>query len=127
MFLLPLFGMITTIKMKQIIFILFAIIIIGCNRNHKTSDLLGTWNCVSSTNIETEEILLPEDDDMLIAEFRPDSLYLNTEEVYGWEIKGDSILLDGVAYVYIKELTPSSLTVEIDFIGELRLTFIKIK
>ena len=123
----------------SLIFILFAIIIIGCNSNHKTSDLLGTWDCVSSTDIKTGEILLPKDGDRLIVEFRPDSLkipgisvdsHFITKEVYGWEIKGDTISIEGpnwLSSLIIKELTPSSLTVEIDFVGEQRLTFRKIK
>ncbi len=122
--------------MKQIIFILFAITIIGCNSNHKTGDLLGTWDCISSTDIKTEEISLPEGDESLIVEFRRDSFIIPsllidslfiTKNSYGWKIKGDSILIEGLGSVYIKELTPSSLTVEMDFSGEQRLTFRKIK
>ena len=113
--------------MKRLIFILFSIIIVGCNNNYKKSDLLGTWDCISITDIETGEISIPEDEDTFIAEFRSDSLYLSTEEVYAWQIKGDSIFLNGDLSVCIKELTPSSLTVELDVFGEQRLTFKKIK
>lgn len=113
--------------MKRLIFILFSIIIVGCSNNYKKSDLLGNWDCISITDVETGEISLPEGDDKFLAEFRSDSLYLSTEEVYAWHIKGDSIFLNEGLSVFIKELTPSSLTVELDIFGEQRLKFKKIK
>ena len=85
----------TTINMKQIIFILLAFIILSCNQNHKKDDLLGIWDVVSSTDIETGEVELSEKE---FVEFKSDSLYLisdlETVEVFAWQIKGDSIFLD---------------------------------
>jgi len=113
--------------MKQLIFILFAFIIAGCNQNYKKGDLLGTWDVVSSTDIETGEISLPESDDEAFVEFKSDSLYLGLDIVFAWRIKGDSIFLDELGSVFIKELTSTRLTVEYDFFGSERLTFRKIK
>ena len=113
--------------MKQIIFILFAFIILSCNQNHEKGDLLGTWDFISATDIETGEVELPEGDDKGFVEFRLDSLYLSWDDVYTWQIKGDSILIDGLASVYIKEMTSNRLTVEYDFFGAQRLTLSKRK
>jgi len=110
--------------MKQLIFILFSFIILSCNQNHKKDDLLGTWDFVSSTDIETGEITLPESDDAEFVEFKSDSLYLSSDIVFAWQIKGDSIFLDEFGSVYIKELTGDKLIVEYDFFfGEARVTF----
>lgn len=111
--------------MKQIIFILFVFIILGCNHNVKKSDLLGTWGVVSITDIETWEVELPESDDAEFVEFKSDSLYLSSDKVFVWRIKGDSIFLDEFGSVYIKELTADKLIVEYDFFGKTRLTLKK--
>jgi len=113
--------------MKQIIFILSAFIILGCNQNYKKDDLLGTWDIVSSTDIETGEVSLPESDDAEFVEFKSDSLYLGSDIVYAWRIKGDSIFLDEDGSVYIKELTTNNLTVEYDFLGKIQLVLNKRK
>jgi len=113
--------------MKQIIFILFAFIILSCNQNHKKDHLLGTWDVVSSTDIETGEISLPESDDAEFVEFKSDSLYLGSDIVFAWRIKGDSIFLDELGSVYVKELTPVKLIVEYDFLGKVQLTLKKRK
>ena len=114
--------------MKQIIFILLAFIILSCNQNHKKDDLLGIWDVVSSTDIETGEVELSEKE---FVEFKSDSLYLisdlETVEVFAWQIKGDSIFLDESGSAYIKELTNDNLTVEYDFFGKIQLTLKKRK
>ena len=113
--------------MKQIILILFAFIVLGCNQDHQKNDLLGTWDFVSTIDLETGEVELPEGDDKQFVEIRSDSLYLSWDDVYPWQIKGDSILIDDLPSVYIKELTSNTLTVEYDFLGVQRLTLRKRK
>ena len=118
--------------MKKLIFILFAFIILGCNQNFKKKgDLLGTWDVVSSTDIESGEVELPESDNLVFVEFKSDSLYLISDfevnQVFAWQIEGDSIFLDEDLSVYIKELTTNNLTVEYDFFGKIQLTLKKRK
>ena len=114
--------------MKKLIFILFAFIILGCNQNFKKKgDLLGTWDVVSSTDIETGEIELPESDNLEFVEFKSDSLYFGSDIVFAWRIEGDSIFLDEDGSVYIKELTVNNLTVEYDFFGKIQLVLNKRK
>ena len=114
--------------MKRIIFLIVTIILLGCNQSHKTSDLVGTWDVVSSTDIENGEISFPDDDDEGYIEFTPDSLFIGEDrEAFAWEIKGDSILLKDFGFVYIKEFTLDKLIVEYDFLGETQLKLKKRK
>ena len=114
--------------MKQIIFISLACIIMGCSQSHRTEHLLGIWDAVSSKDIDSEEVY-PEEE--TIVEFKPDSLYLINESdtflTSGWNIKGDSILLDDSFSVYIIALTNDKLIVEYDFLGKTQLTLKKRK
>lgn len=81
--------------MKQTIFFLFVFVAVSCSQNQQQDNLLGTWNIVSSTDIETGEVDLPEE--KLLVNFKSDSLYLNEDlgsgKVFAWKIKGDSIFL----------------------------------
>lgn len=113
--------------MKQLIFLLFTFLLLGCNQNYTKGDLLGTWDVVSSTDIETGEVELAESDNVDFAVFKSDSLYLNSDIVFAWQIKGDSIFLDENGSVYIKELTADELIVEYDFLGKIRLKLKKRK
>ncbi len=47
----------------RIIILLSAIILLGCKHNYKKRDLLGTWDVVSSIDIESGEITFLEEDD----------------------------------------------------------------
>jgi hypothetical protein len=118
--------------MKKLIFILFAFIILGCNQNFKKKgDLLGTWGVVSSTDVESGEVELPESDNLVFVEFKTDSLYLisnfEVDQVFAWRIEGDSIFLKEGGSAYIKELTNDELIVEYDFLGKIQLTLKKRK
>ena len=118
--------------MTRLTFLLFVIIVLGCKPNDEKSDLiLGTWDCVSALDMETQEILLPENDEKLFAEFKIDSLYLSDKDgyidwrIYAWHIKEDSLFLDGLGSIYIKELSKNNLIVEHELFGKQRLEFIK--
>jgi hypothetical protein len=63
--------------MKQIIFILLALILLSCNQNHKKDDLLGIWDVVSSTDIETGEVELSEKHGLTLSFIRIVKLSLN--------------------------------------------------
>jgi len=93
-------------------------LIISCTKNYKKSDLLGTWETVSLTDIETGDIELPESDDDMLIEIKIDSIYLHRNDAYSWQIKGDSILINEIPSVYIKKLTKNELIVEYDFFGK---------
>ena len=114
--------------MKQIIFILLTFIILSCKQNHKKDDLLGIWDVVSSTDIETGEVELSVKE---YVEFKSDSVYLisdfGSDKVFAWRIEGDSIFLDEDSSGYIKELTANNLTVEYDFFGKTQLVLNKRK
>ena len=121
--------------MKRLTSLLFAILVFGCNTNHEKSELImGTWDCISVFDFETQEISRAPSGEKFIAEFKSDSLYLrsidsNTEydvDIYAWKIKEDSLFLDELGSIYIKELSKNSLIVEHELFGKQRLTFIKI-
>lgn len=117
--------------MKQVIIILFAIIISEGNQKYKKSDLIGAWEAVSITELETGEIELLEDEfDKFVVEVRLDSIYLYEDDVYAWKIEGDSIIVDWASF-YIKELTSNNLTLVqyVYFFGEEKeeIKFKKIK
>ncbi|WP_027138025.1 hypothetical protein [Gaetbulibacter saemankumensis] len=111
--------------MKQILSFLLVFTIIGCNSNYKKGDLLGTWELVSLIDIETGDVEWEKIDKSEFVLFRSDSLYLisdtNSDKVFAWQIMGDSIVLDEMGSVYIKELTVDKLIVEYDFFGMTRL------
>lgn len=118
--------------MKKLIFVLFAFIILGCNQNFKNKGhLIGTWDVLSSTYMESGKIEFPENDNLVFVEFKTDSLYLisnfEVEQVFAWRIEGDSIFLKDFGSIYIKELTKNELIVEYDFLGKIQLTLKKRK
>ena len=120
--------------MKNIILILFSIVMIGCSRNYEKSDFLGSWNCISSIDLETNDLTILDGEEQLMVEFGTDSLYLFDysgmsilDDKYAWQIKGDSILINGLGSFYIKELNANSLTVEFNIIDKTRMTLEKIK
>ncbi len=123
--------LISGITMKHILGILLACAILGCTQNHKKKALLGNWYFVSSTDMETGAVELPEQDNVEFVRFGPDSLYLmsqsDTINYFAWRIKGDSILLNEFGAVYIKALTKDQLIVEYDFFGMMRLELTKRK
>lgn len=106
--------------MKKLIFVLIAFMILGCNQNlKKKGDLLGRWDWVSSTDIETGEVDLFDGDSLEFVEIKSDTIYLmlglDIDAVYPWRIEGDSIFLDDdYMSFYIKELTKNELVVEYD-------------
>ena len=110
--------------MIQKISLLLALIILVCNQNHKKDDLLGIWDGVSTTDIETGAELLESDNTDYVV-FKSDSLYLisdsSSDMVFAWEVKDNSIFLDELGSVYIKELTADKLIVEFDFLNKIRL------
>lgn len=81
--------------------------------------------------METQEILLSEKDEKFFAEFKIDSLYLSDKDghidwrIYAWQIKEDSLFLDGLGSIYIKELSKNNLIVEHELFGKQHLKFIK--
>jgi len=102
---------------------MFALMILGCNQNLKKNfDIIGTWDVVSTTNIETGEVLLPESNHKDFVEFKSDSLYLSSGEVFAWSIEGDSIFLEKSGAAYIKTLTKKELIVEYNFLSKIQLT-----
>lgn len=122
--------------MKQLFYILLTVILLSCSNKPKASDLLGTWDCISSTNVETGEVSLPEDYERFMVHFTKDSvtfprspedssIMLNNS--FSWKIKGDSIVIDNLISVYIKQLTKTNLSVVYDFLGEQQLNFKKIE
>ena len=71
-----------THKMKRLTSLLFAILVFGCNTNHEKSELImGTWDCISVFDFETQEISRPPSGEKLIVEFKsdgfPDVIILN--------------------------------------------------
>lgn len=112
--------------MKQIVFILLTLLILGCSQNRTAQKLLGTWELVYVKNIETGELEFPNEyDDLVFLTVNSDSIYLDTFDRYGYEIKGDSILLNEYYSVYIKNLTNQELIVEFDFFNVTQLKFKK--
>ena len=111
---------------------MFAFIILGCNQNLKKDDLMGTWDVVSETDIETGKVRFPESDELFFVEFKSDSLYLSPDlsasaDNVAWRIEGDSIFInDDEDAVYITELTDNELTVEYGFLSK-RKYLVKLK
>jgi len=110
-------------------------IVLGCSPNSEKIDIIGTWDCVSVFDFETQEISRPPNGEKLIAEFKSDSLYLRSidndieydEEIYAWEIRGDSIFFDDFYSGYIRELTTESLIIDVDIFDIKRISLIRIK
>lgn len=111
--------------MKQLTLILFTIMLFGCSHKHKKVDLMGTWDLVSVTDIETGEVEFPELGKTDFVQVSLDSVYLSWGDTYSWKIEGDSIFIDGLVSVYIKDLTLDELVVEYDFFGEQQVKFNK--
>ena len=111
--------------MKQIIFILCVTVILVCSHQHKKAEFIGIWDLVSVTDIKTGEVEFPEDDDKEFVQVNSDSIYLSWDDTYSWTIVGDSILIDGLISVYIKELNANELVVEYEFFGGQRVNLIK--
>ncbi|WP_242156864.1 lipocalin family protein [Aestuariivivens sediminis] len=125
--------------MKQIIFILLAFILIGCEQNHKKNYLLGTWEFVSGTDMETGEVKFLENDEKFIIVFKSDSVYeyddpssfyddSSPDEVYAWTIKNDSLFYGNWEGVYVKELTKVKLVLDVfgGFLGDWRIEYKRI-
>ncbi len=87
----------------------------------KKETLIGTWEVVYATEIETGENNWPEDDQKHVVVFKPDSVYVDSHIEYAWSIEGDSIVLDKYNAVYIKKLTKNELIVIYEFFGEIEL------
>jgi len=108
--------------MRKLLFILFVFIILGCNQNLKKKGLLlGTWDVVSETDIETGKVRFPESDDLWFVEFKSDSIYVssNPNEGAAWRIEGDSIFIDDDKVpFYIKELSQNTLIAEYGFLSK---------
>jgi hypothetical protein len=111
-------------------------IVLGCSPNSEKIDIIGTWNCVSVFDFETQEISRPPIGEKLIVEFKSDSLYLRSvidnnteydEEIYAWLIKGDSIFFDDFYSGYIRELTTESLIVDVYIFDVKRFSLMRIK
>lgn len=117
--------------MKQLIFYPLAFILLSCAQNFKKDDLLGIWDVVSSTDIETRKVELSENGNKEYVEFKSDSLYLfsdlDSDTVFAWHIEGDSIFLDESSSVYIKKFTKNELIVEYDFLDKIQLKLKKRK
>lgn len=113
--------------MKQIVFIFFAFILVGCNNYYKKSDLLGTWDAVAVTDVETGQKTFLEDDEILNVVATLDSLYFSEfMGVCAWQIEGDTILNvwetkgDTIPYV-IKEISPNKIIIEYAFFNKMLL------
>ena len=71
-------------------------------------------------NIKLDTIKIVQNENIVI-----DS---NTEydvDIYAWQIKEDSLFLDGLGSISIKELSKNNLIVEHEIFGKQRLEFIK--
>ena len=92
-------------------------------------ELIGLWDCTSVLDMESNEISLPEGEEKFTVTITSDSIILpdTGKEKYTWEIRGDSLVITDLITVYIKELKPTALIVEYDFLGHTQLTFKKIK
>ena len=102
--------------MKQIIIVICAVIISGCATKYKKRDLIGKWEEVSITNMETGEVEIREGEpDRILVLLTMDSLYTISEHYnfypddhihekgISWEVIGDSIFVDWMSF-FIKEL-----------------------
>lgn len=97
--------------MKRVTVFLFVMIMFGCNQDYKKDDLIGIWEAVSVTDLQTGEVGLPEVDfDRLIVNVKLDSIYESEGDAYSWQIRGDSILVSWFSF-YIKDVSPKYLTV----------------
>lgn len=115
--------------MKKL-FYLFGVLtlLIGCNQKYNKSEFKGTWDLVSSMNVESGEVELSKIEDKVFVEIQSDSLYLGysgSEDACAWHIEGDSLILEEFVSVYIKNLTSDTLKVEYDLLGKVQLTFKK--
>ncbi len=119
-------GTLIIIKMKKLIIILFAIAISSCNQKFKKADFLGTWEIVSTTDSETGVVDKLEEEYRFLVDVKLDSLYKD-DEVYAWEIIGDSIFVDEWPF-YIKEVTGNKVIVEEEYFfggGKYLIEFIR--
>jgi hypothetical protein len=87
------------------------------NRKYEKFDLLGTWEMISETDLETGEVYWHQDDDdeKFLVDIRFDSLSPSEDDVYAWEIKKDSIMVyvnDWPWSFYIRELSGKKLFIE---------------
>ncbi len=106
-------------KNSLLLFVLF--IVVSCNRTADKTELPGTWDMVSVTDLETGEVTLPPEGEEAYFEITADSIFSTEGDAYAWQLEGDSIILDKVGSVFIAELTSNDLTVEFDFFGMTRL------
>ena len=115
--------------MKKVVFVFSIFLIISCSHQIEKKDLIGLWDCTSALDMESNEISLPEGEEKFIVTITSDSIIIPETgiEKYIWKIKGDSLVITNLITVYIKELKPTALIVEYDFLGHTQLTFKKIK
>lgn len=113
--------------MKHWCYFLPAFILLSCQQPFEKDDLLGTWDIVSATDLETGEEELPPPDEAYFVEIRTDSIYTQDGWAGAWELEGDSIRIDGIGSVFIKKLTSTDLTVEHSIYMAYRLTLRKRK
>jgi len=115
--------------MKKVFFVFNLFLIISCSHQIDKENLIGLWDCTSALDMESNEISLPEGEEKFIVTITSDSIIIPETgiEKYTWKIKGDSLVITNLITVYIKELKPTALIVEYDFLGHTQLTFKKIK
>ncbi len=99
---------------------------LSCNSK---SNLVGTWEAVSSLDMDSGEISTAEDgEESLIIEIRSDSLKYDGD-FYAWELRNDTMIIHEfyVDCILIKEVTPTTLVFEFDFMYVGQVTCKKIK
>ena len=115
--------------MRKVFIAIFILSMVACTNQIDKENLIGLWDCTSVLDIESNEISLPEGEEKFIVTITSDSIIIPETgiEKYTWKIKGDSLVITDLITVYIKELKPTALIVEYDFLGHTQLTFKKIK
>ena len=115
--------------MRKVFIAICILSMAACTNKIEKKELIGLWDCTSALDMESNEISLPEGEEKFIVTITSDSIIIpdTGKEKYTWEIKGDSLVITDLITVYIKELKPTALIVEYDFLGHTQLTFKKIK
>ncbi len=110
---------------KNIFLFLLATTLLGCRPHYEKSDFLGTWDLLTSKNVETDEVERALDTEVIFVNIREDSLLMDGIDAYSWHIKGDSVVIDGLITVYIAELTRNKLKVRFEGFNLTEATFEK--
>ena len=113
--------------MKPCYYFLLPFLLFSCQQPLEKDDLLGTWDMITLTDLETGEEERPQADEEAFVVIRTDSIYSSDGLGYAWELDGDSIRIEDIGAVYIKKLTSEGLTVEYNILSEYRLTLRKRK